>query len=269
MYEREKKIDCGPYREIDIIPRSEAADDAVRKRRRKRLRVTSPKQQGLNDKNAKRYLLQLLNGNFGAEDLHVSLTYDGESLPETVEQAEETVRNYLRRVAYRRKKLGLPPLKYILITERGSRSGRIHHHVVMNGGIPRDEVEMMWTARRINWRKVGTPGYRIEQLGYVNADRLRPTEAGLEELSKYLTKDPKGKKRWSSSRNLERPMELPPADHKYTRRRVIQLATLPPEEREAWFRRQFPAFRIIDTRAEYYEETGWHIYVRAWKKGVG
>ena len=269
MYEREKKIDCGPYREIDIIPRSEVADNAVRQRRRKRRRVTSPKQQGLNDKNAKRYLLQLLNGNFGAEDYHVALTYDADNLPETIEEAERIAGNYLRRVAYRRKKLGLEPLKYILVTERGSRKGRIHHHIVMNGGLSRDDVEMMWTDRRINWKQVGKPGYKIPRLGYANADRLQPSETGLEELSKYLTKDPKGKKRWSSSRNLTRPMELAPADHKYTRRRVIQLATLPPEEREAWFQRQFPAFRIIDTRAEYYEETGWHIYVRAWKKGVG
>ncbi len=218
MFIREKKTDCAEYREVDIIPRTEKAEEAARGKRGKRRKAKKPKQNALNDKNAKRYLVQLGNGNFHVGDLHTSCTYSVDNLPGTVEEAEKIVGNYLRRIAYRRQKLGLEPLKYILVTEYkfskdGQQLKRIHHHIIMNGGMDRDEVEMMWTAQRVNWKKADSPdkaeaaAYRdsVEKMGWVNADRLQMNENGIEGLCKYIIKDPQGKKRYSSSRNLERP----------------------------------------------------------------
>ena len=74
MFIREKKIDCRNYREVDIIPRTDDAERAAKGKRGKRQKVTEPKQRDLNDKNARRYLVQLGNGNFGAGDLHVTCT---------------------------------------------------------------------------------------------------------------------------------------------------------------------------------------------------
>ena len=53
LFVREKKVDCGDYREVDIIPRTEEAEKAVKGRRRKRQRESPPKQRELNSKNAK------------------------------------------------------------------------------------------------------------------------------------------------------------------------------------------------------------------------
>ena len=75
MFYREKKIDCGSYREADIIPRTDSAEKAAKGRRGKSKKVSEPKQKDLNEKNSKRYLVQLGNGNFGAGDLHVTFTY--------------------------------------------------------------------------------------------------------------------------------------------------------------------------------------------------
>ena len=111
VFIREKKTDCANYREVDIIPRTEAAEQATRGKRGKKRKVNAQKQKDLNDKNAKRYLVQLGNGNFSIGDLHTSCTYSEENLPGTVEEAEKIVTNYLRRIAYRRNKLGLEPLK--------------------------------------------------------------------------------------------------------------------------------------------------------------
>ena len=98
----------------------------------------------------------------------------------------------------------------------------------MNGGIDRDEVEMMWTADRINWRAYerNPEGYAdtVERLGWCNADRLQPNENGIEALCNYVTKNPNGKKRWSSSRNLIRPVEQPRQITSNTRRQVERLA---------------------------------------------
>ena len=101
VFIREKKTDCANYREVDIIPRTEAAEQAARGKRGKKRKVNAPKQKDLNDKNAKRYLVQLGNGNFHIGDLHTSCTYSEENLPGTVEEAENIVTNYLRRIAYR------------------------------------------------------------------------------------------------------------------------------------------------------------------------
>ena len=72
VFIREKKTDCANYREVDIIPRTEAAEQAARGKRGKKRKVNAPKQKDLNDKNAKRYLVQLGNGNF-----HIGATAPG------------------------------------------------------------------------------------------------------------------------------------------------------------------------------------------------
>lgn len=272
MFEREKKVDCGPYREIDIIPRTDNAERAVKGKRGKRRKVTEPKQRDLNHKNSRRYVVQLGNGNFGIGDIHISATYDKKHLPRTLEEAENIVTNFLRRIAYRRRKMGLPPLKYILITEyamdeEGNFTTRIHHHIILNGGIDRDDLELMWTSQRINWNKMDNPEYRqsIKQMGWINADRLQVNENGIEALAKYITKNPNGKKSWSSSRNLIRPVEQPPADHKYSVRQIENIAKLPDGGKE-FFEKKYPNYNIVSIKPEYYDQTGWHIYLKMWKK---
>lgn len=275
MFIREKKIDCGKYREVDIIPRTDNAERAVRGKRGKRSRVTAPKQKDINEKNARRYLVQLGNGNFGKGDYHISLTYNKKNLPGTVEEAEKCVSNYLRKLARRREKLGLEPLKYILVTEyKYSKDGRsltrIHHHIIMNGGLNRTEIEIMWTKDRINWRKASdTPNYfdEINQIGWANADRIQVDENGIEALCKYITKDPVGKKRWSSSRNLRRPEQMPNADSKYSKAKITRLATSADAGKE-YFEKQFPLYQIVSVQPVYYDETGWHIYLKMWKKPI-
>lgn len=105
---REKKIYCGKhYREVDIYPYTAAQLTAsTRGKRSKKIKETEPKQKNLNDKNARRYFTQTANLNFGSdpEALHVTATYSGKYLPDTVEQAEQEATNFLRRVQYRRKK---------------------------------------------------------------------------------------------------------------------------------------------------------------------
>lgn len=115
-------------------------------------------------------LRQLVNTNFTWRDLHVTLTYDSEHLPKTEEEAERNFRNWLERVARRCKKLGLPPPKYIGVTEHqepgpGRKGVRYHHHAILSCGLNRDELESLWHAGR--GRK------RFERMGTANADRLQ------------------------------------------------------------------------------------------------
>ena len=142
---RTKTYYCGTknpeYIEIDLFPCLEQGSKFGRKGKEK---VTAPKQRNLNAKRARRYFCLLLKTNFTEGDIHVTLTYNGKFLPETIEQAEREVKNYLRRIANARKRKGLPALKYIYLTEQGVQSQRIHHHLIINAGLSRDEIEMLW-----------------------------------------------------------------------------------------------------------------------------
>lgn len=117
---------------------------------------SAPKQNNLNDKNAKRYFRWLVHSNFVRNDYYVTLTYNNRSLPSTVEEAKKQAKNYLRRIAHKRKKDGLDTLKYILITESKAKDGkptRIHHHILINSGLDRDALEDLWRKRRKKGQK--------------------------------------------------------------------------------------------------------------------
>ncbi|WP_076647248.1 rolling circle replication-associated protein [Latilactobacillus sakei] len=266
VFIREKKIACGNYMEVDILPRTIEAENVARRgARRKKERVSAPKQRNLNEKNAKRYFLELGNGNFGWGDWHVTLTYSEEFEPATVDEAEHEVGNYIKRLKYKRKKLGIDPLKYILVSEykvddNGEFTTKIHHHLIMNGdesgALTRDDVEDVWSKR--------IKGKGKHPIGLVNSRRLQPNENGIEGLLKYLSKDPKGKKRWSASRNLKVPFKLPTNDTFYRKSKIEKLAMQPDQGRE-YFERRYKKFRISKIEFFYYERTGWHVYLKMWR----
>ena len=269
-YVREKQIDCGKrYKEVDIFPYTDAQKNAAQKgKRSKKVKESPPKQKNLNDKNARRYLAQLGHINFDDDPgaLHISATYSPKYLPETVEDAEKEVSNFLRRVQYLRKKEGLPPLKYILVTASTTKRDsdkpvRIHHHIIMNGGLDRDAVENLWRKRKRKGQKQG------DRIGYCNADRLQSEEDGISALCHYLVKQASGKKRWSSSHNLKKPASRT-HDGKYTRRQVEKWAKQRPD-RPFWERR-YPGWTLIDddygVQYEHNDLTGWAIYLKLRKK---
>ena len=203
---REKKIYSGNILEIEIYPISKIERKQKRKKKEKE---SQRKQKNLNDKNAKKHLIRLLNTNFTDKDLSVTLTYDKENLPQTEEEAKKDVSNYLRRIKTYRKRQGLEDLKYIAVIEykehgEGKKAIRLHHHIVISG-VDRDIAEQLWKK------------------GRANADRLKADEFGYEGLARYISKDPKGNKRWTQSRNLKQPI-IKVNDYKYSGRKVYEIA---------------------------------------------
>lgn len=244
---RQKVIHCGKqnrkteYIEVDIFPYTETD-----RRKRKRKEVLSPpKQQNLNDKNARRYLVQLIKSNFAQDDIHLVLTYQTDTEPEDIEKAEHQVQLFIRRLKTRYKKAGLK-LQYIFITEQGSRKGKIHHHVLLKQGIARDEIEKCW------------------KLGFANARRIQENENGIEQLANYLQKETAGKKRWKSSQGLTRPW-VTTSDDKYSRKTIDKMANLPPdcEEVKRFWERKFPEYILYECQNHFNHETArWSIYLK-------
>ena len=155
---REKKIYCGKeWLEVDIVPVTNMPEAGKGKSKE-----SSQAQKNLNDKRSKRRFVQIANTNFGEDDLHISATYNEAHLPMTLKEAEKNVHNYLDRVKRRMKRVTGQDLKYMLVTEYTpdeedeEKAVRIHHHIILNGGLSRDDLELMWSTNRINWKRQQT-----------------------------------------------------------------------------------------------------------------
>lgn len=272
---REKKIFCGEeYLEVDIV-RVTNKPEAGKKKKGK----SSVQQQNLNDKRSRRRFVQIANTNFGAGDLHISATYNREHLPVTLKEAERNAHNFLDRVKRKMKRETGRDLKFMLVTEytpedeegqqpapddmedKSIKAVRIHHHMIINGGLSRDDLELMWSKTRINWKKADDPEYRknVDSLGFVNCDRLQPDGNGIEALVNYINKRKKGCKKWSTSMNLKKP-EVRKNDSKYSYKKVCTLAKTP-EDKEYW-RKAYKGYEPVKIDFQYNDYTGWSVYLK-------
>ena len=185
-----KTTKAGDQLEADIYPVFGSRKDTPRTKRGKESR---PAQKNLNSKRAKRYLNNLVSANFGEGDLWCTFTYDDAHLPADQDEADRIFGNFIRRINRRRKKAGLDNVKYICVTEYQEEEGkktRCHHHVIMSGDVNRDELEKIWGQGKRNQTRRIDPDPDTHIAGIVN----------------YISKDPKGRKRWRASKNLKKPI---------------------------------------------------------------
>lgn len=228
-----KKIRAGDVYEVEEFysPRT-----IGRKYERGRNENLTPEEQLKRNLNiARKKLTRLINANFGREDYFVLLTYDREM---DVERAKVEAANFFKRLKRWRQKNGFSDLKYIAVVEA---EGRVHHHVVMNGlgGLGLKE------AREILQGKWGR--------GLVLVKRLEKNQPD-NRLASYITKEnaKKGAKRWSGSRNLQKPkVEIERV--KETKRKT---PLRPPK-----------GFRVVQSTEDFFAEIGWVRYMKAIREG--
>lgn len=235
-----KTITSGEMVESEIYPVWKCRNDVPRIKHKE----SSIAQKNLNNKNAKKKIVRLINTNFTKDDLMVSLTYDNEHLP-SLEEARRDIQNYIKRIKRYRKKIGMCDLKYIYVIEfedKPSKKTRVHHHIIMNS-MDRNIAEDLWGK------------------GYANADRLQPNDFGLEGVARYIAKDLDGSRRWSSSRNLKQP-KVTKSRTKLSKRKVENLAKSQNEFKEI-FEKVYPNCEYKDSKTKYSDiATGFYIYVR-------
>ena len=142
--------------------------------RRAKSQITREAQRRANDERSRLHLIQLVEANFTEKDVAITLSYGGQA-PDP-KQIDKDVRNFIDRVKRRRKREQLGEMKYIYsiggdeMPAAGYSGKRPHIHMIMNGGIGRDELEKIWGK------------------GTANADRLQPGNGGLGGIAVYLTK---------------------------------------------------------------------------------
>ena len=225
---REKRYYCGEYLDVYIFPTYRQSNG-----RRSRSKPTTAAQKKLNQRHREEKLVRLLHANFTPDDLEIHLTYTVQ--PESEEEAARNARNYIRRIQRMRKKAGLPPLKYIVVTERGGKTGRYHHHITINGGLDRDAAEAAWG------------------LGYANSRRLQFTETGLAGLGHYIVKKPVGKKAWNASKNLIDP-DPKTRDGRISGRRAEELAR--DTTNNAEYEKLYPGYFLAEAGAFHNDVNG-------------
>ena len=280
---REKKTLSGPLLEIDIYPVT--SDGRRYGTRAPRTMPSTEAQKKYNQQMATKKLIRLVNTNFGKDDYLVHPTYRSDLAPQTEEEARRDVVNYLRRVKWKRekeltskkkerselqnilnimpgakhirnraaeldrsiKKLSLP-FKYIYVIEKqvyktGARQGRAnwHFHLFVSGGLDRDTLEGLWPYK-------------------INADVYRPDKFGPEAAARYLAKDPQGAKRFSYSKNLEKPKEKI-KDGALSRYGAERIAKQRVDDAAYWERRH-KGYKFVRCYARYNEYNA-HWYVSA------
>lgn len=197
--------------------------------------------------------IQIVEANFGERDVALALTYNGE--PPAPDRVDKDLRNFTDRVKRRRKNLGLPELKYWAVIggdempAAGYSGKRPHIHIFMNGGISRDELELMWGN------------------GFANVDRLQPGSEGLAAIATYFAKqvqdrkEKKGARRWRASKNLVKPVQRS-RDAKMPNSRVRRIAYDFKNEAKAVMEKLYPGYVMTEEPVVRYSDYTPGVYIR-------
>lgn len=237
---RTKTTKAGKRLEVDVYPIF-GYQDRIRANRAKQ-QVTPEIMRRVNLANAKRRIIQLADANFTEADLHLTLTYEN---PPIYSRCQKDVQNFIKAVKRRRDKRGLPEVKYIYVIEDNEDGvkKRIHVHMLISGGLEREELEQLWAR------------------GYANCDRLKPNERGLEELARYLVKSQKHRRKWCCSKNLKKP-QVRVSDCKLSNSKVKRIARDLPNEAKEILRKAYPGYEYVECRVKFSDQVD-GCYIRA------
>lgn len=183
MYFYQRTIISGDVYEVETYRSIRKRDKKCIGRSVRRSR-TSEKQKELNDIRAKKKCQRLILNNFVPGDMYLTLSSFADM---SEEEFRREVRNFLRRISYYRKKMGMSELKYIGCVECGVEGKRWHGHIIINK-TSFEVVSELWRCGRIFSEALYADG-------------------GFKDLANYIRKDVKGQKRLLQSRNLVPPRE--------------------------------------------------------------
>lgn len=239
---REKKYICGQFLDVYAYPVYPRTGNPSGNRRRKR-GPSREVQKKLNRRHAEEKLTRLAHANFTEQDLALELDF-AENPPDQ-ETAMRELRRFLRKIRYRYKKMG-KELKYLWVMEV-TKKGRYHFHLILSGGMDRDELETLW-------------GH-----GWANSKRLKFDKHGLTALSRYMTKSHREEdeirltyRSYNGSKNL---IDPPPEinDSKIrSRKKAAELADM---DWNTWHE-LYPDYEVVDIRPFHSDEYG-SIYIFA------
>lgn len=245
-----KEIRSGEQLEVEIFPEFRVLPQILQSNTTKSNNREAMR--NLNDKNARKKCIRKLNANFTDDDIWLTLTYSPGNEPKNIETSFRDMKNYIDRINYRRKKLGLPIAKWLYVTEWCEKEGeevRCHHHVVMDGLLDMDTCEK-------TWKKGGRNQSR----------KLNKDDCGLAGMGTYITKETRGQKRWHCSQGLKDPL-VAKNHYKFKRAKVEQMVRNQESIKEimekVYQNYRGCAYRYTDCEVKYNDFNNlFYIYVR-------
>lgn len=253
---REQRHHCNEYLDIDLFPVVKCSRKGKRK---KKAKPTSKTQERYNHQSRVKKLERLVMTNFEqGEALFYNPSYRDEFLPADDESAKRSLQNFFKRLKRYRKRKGLPELKYIATTEKGKRSGRYHHHLILNcADMSIAELEKIWG------------------MGYAFSSLMIFDENGVCGLVNYFCKQKKPAAEetgeeclgnaWSASRNLKQPKETK-RDGKISKAAARDLYELGGDASAEW-EKLYPDYTLSSAKPLYNEYNGgYYISVRMRRK---
>lgn len=192
----EYRIISGPVIEIRRC-RMAVGAQLGRRRAPRKAGASSLKKIMQNEKAAVQRLARIINANFGAGDLWLTLKYSDARLPSTKEEAKKEASKFIRNLGRAYKKATGKKLRYICCTsDTSSKTGdrvRMHHHLVMD----RAAYELLCRY----WPQ--------EEISYTILDGRKDHT----DLARYIVKNASktaDEKKWSCSHGLDKPIYTEP-----------------------------------------------------------
>lgn len=153
-------------------------------------------------------------------------------LPEAVEDVRRDVRNFLNRV--KRRMQDPKALKWILRIEESDKMAAFglptvyHIHMLIEAGeLTQDDVSAQWPH------------------GFTRCDRFDLNHDGAARIAKYITKNKRGGRWVSHSRNLKKPTPRV-SDRKLSRRRAAKIAADVQAFGREIFEKLYPGYRVAE-----------------------
>jgi len=244
LYYKTRTIKAGNLTEVECFP----VYQYQYRRQLEKTKATPEAMKAVNDRIARKKFERLAECNFRTGiDYALTLTYDGNA-PEDEETCNRDIRNYMNRINRARKKLGLPRARAIGVIQTGKK-GRLHTHLLIEGGLDRDTMEQLWGK------------------GYANCDRIQAGKGGLVAITKYMTrgfstKRETGRHRYYYTRNLRKP-RITESKTRISRRQAELIREDADLQGEIVFRKKYPGLQL---EALEMRQTDWmpgcYIYTR-------
>ena len=151
-----------------------------------------------NEREAVKNLARILNCNFGPGDCWITLTYPENILPASREEAKKDLEKFLRKCRDAYRKATGEALRYVVsVSDRDGKTGeiekRLHLHIVMDA-VAYEIITALWPAEDVTYRRLDGRG------DYIGIARYMVSNAGPAD----------GKKRWSTSKGLRKPIITEP-----------------------------------------------------------
>lgn len=279
----EKRTYSGALLEVDLYP---AFPNGRRlPSRAPKSKPSSEEQKKYNRACAVKKFIRLANANFGTTDYLMHPTYTPKQAPKTEEEARRDVVNYLRRVKSKRQReakrirkdlrqaeaaaKSMPekpflkeaaadlkkrlkkleePFRYIYVIEKQTYktgpfagSANWHFHMFVSGGLEACLMESIWKN-----------GIRA------NCNRYQPEKFGPEAAARYMSKDPKGSKRFCYSKNLKKPI-VKKKSSPLTKSSVGRIASERADDRAYW-EKKYKGYRFLRCFPRWNDFNGnWYI----------